>query len=122
VGVRRCLDGVVEEADGRGEPGRRDGGKGGRHGRKKGGGGRLGTHLTGGPHLSVAPWEGGREGGGRWWAGVGRKRGIGPWLDKEKEGGEDGLGRRGERVRSFLFFFFFFFSFSNPFQIFFKPF
>jgi hypothetical protein len=29
VGVRRCLDGVVEETDGRGEPGRRDGGAGG---------------------------------------------------------------------------------------------
>jgi hypothetical protein len=31
--VRRRLDGVVEEADGRGEPGRRDGGAGGRRGR-----------------------------------------------------------------------------------------
>jgi hypothetical protein len=27
--VGRCLNGVVEEADGRGEPGRRDGGAGG---------------------------------------------------------------------------------------------
>jgi hypothetical protein len=59
-----------------------------------------------------------REGGGRWWAGVGRKRGIGPPLDKEKEGGEDGLGRRGERIRSLLFFFFFSFLFQIHFKSF----
>jgi hypothetical protein len=87
--VRRRLDGVVEEADGRGEPGRRDGGAGDRHGREKGGGGRLGTHLTDGPHLSVAAWERGREAGaggpasarwaGRDWAAAGceKARGVG---------------------------------------------
>jgi hypothetical protein len=43
--VGRCLNGVVEEADGRGEPGRRDDGAGGRRGREKGGGagGRRGS-------------------------------------------------------------------------------
>jgi hypothetical protein len=52
--VRLRLDGVVEEADGRGEPGRRDGGAGGRRGRgEEGGGRRLGVTPTGGPHLSA---------------------------------------------------------------------
>jgi hypothetical protein len=36
--VRRHLDGVVEETDGRGEPGRRDGGAGGRRPRGEEGG------------------------------------------------------------------------------------
>jgi hypothetical protein len=48
---------------GAGRPGRRDGGAGGQCGQEKGGGGRLGTHLTCGPHLSVAAWERGREAG-----------------------------------------------------------
>jgi hypothetical protein len=93
--VRRRLDGVVEEADGRGEPGRRDGGAGGRRGREKGGGGRLGTHLTGGPHLSVAAWERGREAGagGPAWAESGElgRRSI----KKKREGrmGWAGVGK-----------------------------
>jgi hypothetical protein len=46
---------------------------------------------------------------------------IGPAVEKEKrEGRKDGLGRRGGF--GFVLFFLFFFSFSNPFQIFSKPF
>jgi hypothetical protein len=83
--------------------------------------GEEGLEVGDGPHRWAPPVGGcvrEREGRGRWWAGVGRKRGIGPRLEKEKEGGEDGLGRRGERVSSlFLFFCFFSFHFfSNPFQ------
>jgi hypothetical protein len=52
VGVRQRLDGVVEQAEGRGEPGRRAGGAGGRRPAQpgeKGGGARLGVTPTCGP-------------------------------------------------------------------------
>jgi hypothetical protein len=52
--------------------------------------------------------------GWRIWAAVGKIR------KGKKERGEVGWAGKRERVGSLLFFFFF--SFSNPFQIFFKPF
>jgi hypothetical protein len=67
--------GVVEEADGRGEPGRRDGGAGSQRPRGEGVGGarpEVEDCLTGGPHLSAGGRERrrGASGAGR----VGRKR------------------------------------------------
>jgi hypothetical protein len=75
--VRRRLDGVVEEADGRGEAGDR-GTAGGRRGEERGGGqaGRLKTLPTGGSHL----WREGEreERAGHWWAVCGPKASVGP--------------------------------------------
>jgi hypothetical protein len=62
--VRRRIEDGVEEVDGRGEPGRWDGGAGSgaaARGRRGGGGGRRKEMApTGGPHLSVAVRERGR--------------------------------------------------------------
>jgi hypothetical protein len=101
----------VEEADGRGEPGRRDGGAGsGAAARgRRGGAWRLKELLTCGSHMSGREREGerGEERGG---GGVGRV-------------GRNGDGPRelGWVVRLVWFLFFFFFSvFSFSFQILFK--
>jgi hypothetical protein len=51
--VRRRLDGVVEEADGRGEPGRRDSRRAARPMEEEGGRPEVGVTPTGGPRLSA---------------------------------------------------------------------
>jgi hypothetical protein len=68
--------------EGRGEPGRRGGGAGGRRGREKGGGAGGRGRPTGGPHLSVR----GREEGER-------RRCCGPRGPEVVVGRRVGLGR-----------------------------
>jgi hypothetical protein len=105
--VRRRIEDGVEEADGRGEPGRRDGGAGsGAAARgRRGGRWRLKEHLTCGSHMSGREREGEEAGD------------VGPC--GPEDGWAAGLGRCcGFGLGCFVFFSFFSFSvfFSNPFQ------
>jgi hypothetical protein len=93
------LHGTVEEAEGRGEPGRRDGGTGDRRPRDQGRRGwRLGTaggrrSVTCGPHTSASEREGERR------RGAGGPRGPEAFVGRgvEKETDQRGAGRSGEK-------------------------
>jgi hypothetical protein len=108
--VGRCLNGVVEEADGRGEPGRRDGGAGGGAAV-----GRKGRSEVGDDPDRWAPPVGGCVRGRERRSAGPRDKWAGPRWNRN-EGGEVGRGVGEEGL-----FCFFSFSFSLFFKSFLKP-